>query len=167
MSTNDDFIFEAIRSRYQFEHDRSAHIDTKVTTMVGWIGLIITLILAAGSVLFNPTDFLKILDVSVLYILGASVASLIAALFTGLAAYRMVDFKIVPEPQRLIEKYGDASRTRTLRIYTQMMADAIDYNVRQNRKKIELATATWILFIAGMILSSAFIMIQLSTLMTK
>jgi hypothetical protein len=64
--------------------------------------------------------------------LGASVALLIAALFTGLAAYRMIDFKIVPEPQRLTEKYGDASRTRTLRIYTQMMADAIDYNVRQN-----------------------------------
>jgi flagellar motor component MotA len=59
--------------------------------MVSWIGLIITLILAVGSVLFNATDFLKILDVSsVLYILGGSVASLIAALFTGLAAYRVI-----------------------------------------------------------------------------
>jgi hypothetical protein len=64
----------------QFEHDRSAQIDTKVTTMVSWIGLIITLILAVGSVLFNATDFLKILDVSsVLYILGASVASMLRA----------------------------------------------------------------------------------------
>jgi flagellar motor component MotA len=46
--------------------------------MLSWIGLIITLILAVGNVLFNDTDFLKILDVSsVLYILGASVASML------------------------------------------------------------------------------------------
>jgi hypothetical protein len=65
----------------QFEHDRSAaQIDTKVTMMVSWMGLIITLILAVGNVLFNATDFLKILDVSsVLYILGASVASMLQA----------------------------------------------------------------------------------------
>ena len=64
----------------QFEHDWLAQIDTRVITMVSWIGLIITLILAVGSVLFNATDFLKILDVSsILYILGASVASMLQA----------------------------------------------------------------------------------------
>lgn len=168
-SSSDDFIFGEVKVRYEFEHDRSSQLDSKASALVGWIGLIITVILAVGNVLFSSPDLLRQINLSTygIVLLGASVFSLIAALMVGLVAFRLIDYKVVPEPLHLIQRYGGQDRTKTLRIYTQMMAKVTVYNIEQNEKKVNYITATWALFIAGMLLSSVFILIQLVQLVPK
>jgi hypothetical protein len=54
--TNDDeppardrIFFEQIRDTYKFQHKISANLDTSAANLVGWNGLIISVLLTGGS----------------------------------------------------------------------------------------------------------------------
>jgi hypothetical protein len=50
---NQKFIYEQVKGRYEFEYQRCSDLDTKSSGLVGWIGLIISILLAGGATLFS------------------------------------------------------------------------------------------------------------------
>jgi hypothetical protein len=40
----DKFIYEQVKDRYEFEHNRTGNLDNKSSNLIGWIGLIISVL---------------------------------------------------------------------------------------------------------------------------
>ena len=57
---NEKFIFDRVRDRYEFEHDRFLSIQGRASTLVGWIGLFISILVAGGAILFGKKEKLSI-----------------------------------------------------------------------------------------------------------
>ena len=47
------FIFKQIKEQYEFENDESTYIDTAATNLIGWNGLIISVLLTGGGILIS------------------------------------------------------------------------------------------------------------------
>jgi len=157
---NDKFIFERVRDRYEFEHDRFLNIQSRASTLVGWIGLFISILVAGGAILFGKKGDVTLSLDDVNLILAALALLLISMLFS-LIAFRVGAYEVAPEPGPLIEFYGDGDEQKTLRTATREMTNAIEINTKSTDMKANFVTVSWALFLGGMILSSIFISIQM------
>lgn len=163
---NDKFIFERVRDRYEFEHDRFLNIQSRASTLVGWIGLFISILVAGGSILFVKTDTLSLSLDDVNLILGSLVLLLLSMVFS-LIAFRVGPYEVAPEPRPLIEFYGNQEdEQRTLRTTTMEMTNAIEINTKSTDMKANFVTISWALFFGGMAVSSIFISIQMYKLVS-
>jgi hypothetical protein len=54
-TTNDLFIYDQVKQRYDFEVTRSHNLDDKAGNLVGWIGLIISIVSLSSGVLFTKS----------------------------------------------------------------------------------------------------------------
>ncbi len=160
----EQFIYEEVKRRYDFEFERARDLDNKAGNLVGWIGLIISIILAGGGILFTRTNEGKVqLSQADIQLLSAALLLLVFALLFGLIAFRVMRFDVVPEPQPLM-RYGTRTQRATLRAVTAEMARAIVKNSNTNIIKAHLVTVTWGLFFTGIALTVIFIITQYSKL---
>ena len=160
-TANEQFIYEQIKERNEFEHQRSLNLDNKAGNLIGWIGLIISILSASNGILFDQDDEVLKITTNEVYLLIIILVFLICSLFFSLVAFRIREYIVVPEPARsLIEYYKDKSHRTTLKEFTATMSTAIENNKKQNDKKADLITIAWILFLTGMSVVSIFVTIQ-------
>jgi len=159
-TANEQFIFDQIKERYDFEHSRHHNLDTKAGTLVGWIGLVISVMLAGGGLLFsNPDDQLNI-SADELKILQATLTVMILSLIAGLVAFRVGSYSVVPEARPLIKFYANETKRVTLKRMGATMIDAIESNKRVNDRKANIIAISWGLFMLSMVLAAIFIIMQ-------
>jgi uncharacterized membrane protein YoaK (UPF0700 family) len=158
---NQKFIYEQVKARYEFEHQRSSDLDTKSSGLVGWIGLIISILLAGGATLFSRQGeeqfTLTGFDLIVLIVL---LSILMVSLAFALMAYRISHYKLVPKPRHLADSYWNGSHDNTLWQITRALIRATEFNEKENNKKVFRVQTSWMLFLVGIVLAAIFIIMQ-------
>lgn len=163
---NDDFIFERVKERYEFENERFLGMENKASSLIGWSGLFLSILIAGGSTLFlNTTDTLKISE-NESYLLAATLIMLVISMGMSLFAYRIGTYNVVPNPKVLIEDYGTEPKKDTLSTVATEMAKAIERNSSIIDSKANLISISWALLLAGMIASVIFIILQVSKIVS-
>jgi hypothetical protein len=158
---NYKFIFEQVKERYDLEHARGENLDSKAGSLVGWIGLIISILFASGGVLFARTGESINITLNEIYLLMFTLALLLVSLLFSLVAYRIVKYYVVPEPStKFIENYQNSPHKETVIDVTNAMAEAIELSKKKNNLRENLITVSWSLFLAGLFSATIFIIIQ-------
>jgi hypothetical protein len=150
----DKFIYEQVKIRYEFEHTRTTNLDNKSSNLVGWIGLIISVLSLGSGILFNADTPFKI-SINQLALLISVFVFLLGSLFFSLVAYRVKGYGVVPNPPTdFIVLYVRGGHKEVLAAVTKAMANVTVTNAKQNDKKVTFIKLAWILFLVGMITTS-------------
>lgn len=132
VTDNDKFIYEQVNLRYDFELTRSTNLDNKSSNLVGWIGLIISILALGSGILFEANTPLKI-SLHQLALLVSVFVLLLGSLFFSLVAYRVKSYELVPNPPTsFIKLYKEQSHKLTLVDVTNTKAHSTDKNIGQN-----------------------------------
>lgn len=167
-TANEKFIFEQVKDRYNAENTRSQNMTVKASNLVGWVGLIISVVLAGGGVLFTSNNDGAIpLDLLDIALLGVLLSALVGSIFVALFAVRVSGQDTVPDSRSLIESYGESPHRTTLRALTVEFTFATENNIKRNKIKARQVTASWILFLTGMGLTAIFIIMQFTKLIAN
>lgn len=164
-TSTEQFIYEQVQRRYDFEFERANDLDNKASNLVGWTGLIISIILAGGGLLFTRAGEGKYqLSQTDIQLLTVALVLLVVSLGVGLIAFRVIHFDVVPVPRPFTRTYANRTHRETLRRLTATMIVAVENNEIRNNRKAQLVTFTWILFLVGIAFAVTFIMAQYSKL---
>jgi hypothetical protein len=163
---NEDFIFERVKERYEFENERFLGVENKASNLIGWTGLFLSILMAGGSILFLRTDEQLKVSAADVYLLAGTLVLLLVSMGISLCAYRIGKYNVVPEPRPLINNYGNKSKKATLSAVVTEMAKAIEKNSLLINSKANWVSISWALFLAGMVVSTIFITQQASKLLT-
>lgn len=143
------FIFERIKDRYDTENKTSDSIDISASNLVGWNGLIISVLLAGGGFLLSSDPGLKLAFHEWLF-LSWTLGSLGVSLILSFVAFRKGSYYVVPDARSLIEDYNGLAASDILKAVSGTMADAVDKNAGRNEARTNIVTASQVLFLAGM-----------------
>ena len=168
MSTpeNDEFIFERVKERYEFENERFLGMENKASSLIGWAGLFLSIMIAGGSTIFLKTGETIKVSENEMYLLAATLIMLVISMAMSLWAYRIGVYTVVPDPKALIENYGTQPKGDTLSTVATEMAKAIKSNSSIIDSKANLISASWILLLSGLIGSVIFIILQVSKIVS-
>jgi membrane protein implicated in regulation of membrane protease activity len=158
------FIYNKIKERYDLEIKRISILDTKASNLVGWIGLIIS-ILAAGLEVFTKNGVFISLGAMALLVVVFIV--LITSLFFSLIAARLRRYWVFPGPNKeneFVNDFQDLSHKIVVTRVTSETIIGIKVNVSESNRKVLYITIAWILFLIGMGFASLSIFWILQTL---
>lgn len=163
---NEEFIFERVKERYEFENERFLGVENKASNLIGWTGLFLSILMAGGSILFLKTGESLKVSVNDMYLLVGTLLLLLVSMGISLCAYRIGNYNVVPEPRALIMNYGNQTKKKTLSVVATEMAKAIEKNSLLINSKANWVSVSWALFLAGMVVSTIFITQQVNKLLT-
>ena len=145
-------IYDAVINRYQFEVERIKHLDDKASNIIGFVGILASLISGFGIFQLRlPTNFAEIVE---FVIFAFSLGFLILSLIFGLRAYGTKKFTIIPNAYFLIGKYEDKEKERIIRDLCDNYAVSIEDNMNLNDKKVaNIKIAMYSLFLAVVVFS--------------
>lgn len=160
----DQLIFNLISERYASEENRLNIIDDKASKMIIFVGILISLQSAFGSLLLK--DIPKTVELYNYYLASfiLSITFLIAAIVCSLCAYKIRSWKIVPKTSTMIE-YGKENKSKEdiLRIISKERSDA-ELNNDKIRDKVKFIKCGFIFLILGVISTLFFISLLLYTI---
>jgi len=165
-SENEEFIFERVKERYEFENARLLVTDNKASHLIGWSALFLSILLTGGSILFLKTGESLKISGNDIYLLIGTLLLLLLSMGFSLFAFKFISYKVVPEARQLIMKYGEKTKKETLTVVATEMAKAIEKNKVNCDKKDNLVSISWGLFLAGMVTSTIFITEQVTKLLS-
>jgi hypothetical protein len=151
----DELIFELIKDRYDKELDKIANFDNKASSLVGFVSIVVGILLGGGT--FKLSVIASYYYLAVPYFIGIGV--LLVSIFFSLRAYRIRQWRIVPNVAVLLEKYTDRPYQNVLRTNGATMAEAIKGFEKQNKDKADNINNSWKLLIAGLSIVFIFLMI--------
>ena len=155
-SSAEEFIYEQIKHRYDFENTRTDALDSKASNLVGWVGLIISIMSAWTGITLERDESLS-LSFHENVLLVAMFVFLVGSLFFSLVAFRLSNYSVVPEPRPFMNTYKTKTHSWTLRKFTATMVDAIENNLKKNNQKASFIVIAWALFLVGMSSTATFI----------
>lgn len=129
-----EIIHEEIIRRFQYENERTKHLDDKAINIMGFVGIIDGLVSSLGVLTLQA---LANLIATVLLFLA--IAALIFSFLFSLQGYRIKGFTVVPDPYFLIGAYEGRDKDQVIRDLNDNYAVAIEENMGLNNRK-----ATWI-----------------------
>jgi hypothetical protein len=129
-----EIIHEEIVRRFQYENERTKHLDDKASNVMGFVGIITGLVSSLGALTLQA---LTNLIATVLLFLA--IAALIFSFLFSLQGYRIKEFTVVPNPYFLIGEYEGKDKDQVIRDLDANYAVAIEDNMKLNDRK-----ATWI-----------------------
>jgi len=121
-------IFDIIEKRIDHLSNSTDRIDTKASTLIGFEGVIISILFSTYS-LVNPAVDTFIVGIIFLFI------SLFLAILSIKPSYR---FRIDPRPRGLYEGYIEKKAEDTLEAITVNIIDSFEKNEKINYKKAKL-----------------------------
>lgn len=177
----DLMIFDLVKRRYDSEWQRINNLDSKANNLIGFISVIVTLLLGAGTLQVQ-----QFLSNSNKWLFVTGIGFLVASLCASLWAFKVRRWKIVPHVDTLVPWEGDpnletsgqglagtlAGRTKRSRPridYTQytyrdllqknagQMSKAVLNAEKKNDHKAKCIQISWGLLITGLIFSSVFV----------
>lgn len=99
----DQLIFDLIKRRYDSELEINNSFDTKASSLVGFVSILIGLLFVNGTFELSVITSNPILSTS--YFLGTSL--LVGSIIFSLLAFRIRRFIIVPDVSQLLNEYSD------------------------------------------------------------
>jgi len=148
-------IFDLISGRNAAEFDRSNNLDSKASSIIGFVGIIIGLLATLISFIFNllpSNSSLSAYYSNFRFFLFAGIFFLAVSILLSLIAYSVKPYQIVPETNHLIEEYAKKGRSicDILRITSRGMSDAIKQNKETDDDKAKWVRYSLIFFGVGM-----------------
>ena len=147
----DQFIYELIADRFRLEWERTNDLDGKASGIIGFVGIIVSLQAGLGSFLLKeiPRTSEFYTHLCALFLLG--IIFLMCSIFYGLKAYYVKTWKVVPDPEHLIEEYAkkDRSKIDIQRIVSKEISDAVTENKATNDKKAKFIRGGFIFLVLG------------------
>ncbi len=141
-------IYEEVIKRFQFESERTKHLDDKASNIIGFVGIMTGVVSGLGAYVLKTTNFIA----TTLFFVALML--LIFSFILGLAAYRTMKFTLVPDAYFLIGFYEKKEKERILRDLGDNYAIATEKNMMLNDKKaIYIKRAMYVLFIAILLIS--------------
>jgi hypothetical protein len=162
-SPTEQFVFERIKEQYDFENEDSIHIDSAATNLVGWNGLVISVLLTGGGLLITRGTEIKLSSVEA-YILSLTLSFLLTSLVLGIIGFRKGGYDTVPEASYLLTLAANSTASRILRETTGTMIAATQNNRRRNTNRKNTVWASQILFVVAMGFGVMFLVLQIGTL---
>lgn len=159
------FFYENVQRVYDFDHSHRSTIETLQGQLIGWSGLIISIIFAGGGALFNKVNGAITINVYEFAILMVSLSCLLFAIIIGIlninTPFRR-KYEIVPDPVRLIEdskKQAGYHATIIKHIFDMSKAHYNNIDLNLIRTRLRLISSYFFLF--GLFFAVIFISIQL------
>jgi len=147
----DQFIYELIADRFRLEWERTNDLDGKASGIIGFVGIIVSLQAGLGSFLLKeiPRTSEFYIPLCALFLLG--IIFLMCSIFYGLKAYYVKTWKVVPDPEHLIEEYAkkDRSKIDIQRIVSKEISVAVTENKATNDKKAKFIRDGFIFLVLG------------------
>jgi hypothetical protein len=120
-------IFDIIEKRIKYLWDSSDRIDDKASTLIGFEGVIISILFSTYS-LVKPSVTTFITGVIFLFI----------SLFLAILSIKPYEFRMDPKPRGLYEDYMGKKAEDTLEVITVNIIDSFEENEKINHKKAKL-----------------------------
>lgn len=157
----DKLIFNIIQNRYDREWDRSKTLDGKSHNIIGYVGIIIGLQSAIGTILLKdaPRNNYLFACANIFFVLGLLL--LFLSMSYGLKAWNVKLFYFIPDSKYFIENYGKTGKN-VVTIYRNVgteMSNSTVENESINDKKVEFIKKSLILLIFGMVMNFIFLLI--------
>lgn len=160
----DQLIYELITNTFRLEWQRIIDLDGKASGIIGFVGIIISLQAGLGGFLLKEVPKTCNLYIPLCALFLSGIILLMCSILCGLKAYYLKAWKVVPDPEYLIEEYAkkDRSRIDILRIVSAEISDAVAENKATNDEKarvirygfifLVLGIGMVIIFVAGLLL---------------
>ncbi len=155
----DEFIYELISDRFHLEWARTHDLDGKASSVIGFVGIILSLEAGLGGFLLKEisgtSECYALL--CILFLLG--LLFLVCSILCGLRAYDVKTWKVVPSAEYLIEEYAkkDRSKSDILRLVSAEISAAVAKNAATNDKKVGFIRQGFIFFVFGIGMTILFI----------
>lgn len=160
----EQLIYELIADRFRLEWQRINILDGKASSIIGFVGIILSLEAGLGGFL------LKEMRTSECYALLCSlfllsIILLMCSILSGLKAYYVKTWTVVPEPEPLIEDYTKEDteegikkeRVRLLMDVSKEIATSIEENKKVNDEKVMFIKGGYIFLVLGISMTIIFI----------
>ena len=152
----DLLIYELIAERFRLEWQRINDLDGKASSIIGFIGIIVSLHAGLGGFLLKE---LPKTNEYYFYLHGIFLLCfifLMCSILYALKAYYIKTWIAIPDTEILIEKYAkkDRSRIDILRLVSQEISDAVKENkIKNDNKSISIKYSFgFLVFGIGMII---------------
>ena len=158
----EQFIFDQVRERYNYEYTRLNALDGKANNLLGLIGIILSIVLAGNGILFSDItskDTQAKITQDEIGILTAILVFLVIALGLGCGALWLKAYDRVPNAEYLVKTYATSSKRKVVKLSTASIVEAIKTNKFNNDIKGYFIIAMLVTFLIGMILAAIYIYI--------
>jgi hypothetical protein len=156
----EQFIFDQVRERYNYEYTRLTALDGKANNLLGLIGIILSIVLAGNGILFSditsPDTPVRITQ-NELWILTLILVFLVIALGLGCGSLWLRSYDRVPNAEYLLRSFAKSSKRKVVKKSTASIVAAIKTNKFNNDLKGYFIIAMLVMFFIGMIFAAIFI----------
>jgi hypothetical protein len=156
----EQFIFDQVKERYNYEYTRLAALDGKANNLLGLIGIILSIVLAGNGILFSditsPDTPVRVTQ-NELRILTVILVFLVIALGLGCGSLWLRSYDRVPNAEYLLKTFAKSSKRKVVKKSTASIVAAIKTNKFNNDLKGYFIIAMLVMFFIGMIFAAIFI----------
>ena len=148
MSTErrDKAILDVVRRAYLFQYELRQRLDGKLNNFVAISATIATLNSGITFFVLDNISTRNPFYVPLIVAFFIGTGFLVSALVKGLLGYKPTKYTVYPEdPERLIEKYKDFSKTQVVRVVAASLASATNANKEVNARKSR--TINWVFYL--------------------
>lgn len=158
-----ELIYNIINNRFNLEWQRSDILDGKASSIIGFVGVIVSLETWIASIILEKMTKFGLHYAYTMIVFGIILVLLINSLLYSLRAYRIQFWRIAPETNHLINEYAKTGRSRQdiLRTLSVELSESISHNKRINDKKIGFINKSYIFLIVGIAVNIIFIAINI------
>lgn len=146
-------------NRYEFEWKRTYQIERKATNIVGFVGIIFSLVSISGIFILEQTLSGNVFINSIFYYLLSLIALILTIIF-GLMALYLKSRSVVPDPNIFREDiiYSGIETSEILSHLSNDLVDATNANNQVNDKNVNLLIVSYATFILGIIFTGQFLL---------
>ena len=155
----DQLIYELIVDQFHLEWQRTNILDGKASSIVGFVGIILSLEAGLGGFLLKEISRTSECYALLCSLFLSGIVLLMCSILCGLKAYYVKAWKVVPDPEHLIEEYAkkDKSRIVILKIVSKEIADSIKDNKKANDERVKFIKGGFIFLALGIGMTIIFI----------
>jgi len=156
----DEFIYELIADRFRLEWQRTNNLDGKASSVIGFVGIILSLEAGLGGFLLKEISKTSECYVLLCFLFLLGLVFLMYSILCGLKAYGVKTWSVVPDPDYLIEEYAknkDRSRTEILKKVSREISESAKENSVTNEEKAKFIKYAFTFFVLGIGMTILFI----------
>jgi hypothetical protein len=157
-SARERIFFEQIQDTYNFQHRISNSLDTSAANLVGWNGLILSVLLTGGGILISRGTTVT-LDIFEYSLLSVVLVGLAVSLSIAIFAFRRGSYEMI-NASSLIRSYDKAGASTLLHKVGGTMVKATEYNSNKNARRDSYISVSQTIFLMAMILATIFLIIE-------
>jgi hypothetical protein len=152
------FLDEA-KHRYEQENSVANNIESGATNLVGWSGLIISVLLSGGGIIVSKEAKIHFSTFEAV-LLSMVIVLLFVSLTLAIIAFRKGRYSLIPDPVFLLDNFQRISSQRLAKELTLEMILASIKNREISETRQNYISLSQAIFIAGMLSSTIFLIIE-------